>query len=413
MEQTQSELDDGVVSMNGHKPPEPELEHFTDLGNVRRLVQRHGNDLRYSVARRTWHVWDGKHWSPDATKEAMRRAKDTVRAMYFDASDLAARASLLANEEERKRLGARAEMLMSYALRCEARSKLEAMLELAQSEVGISVLLSDLDAEPWRLTTQNCTLDLRTGTPYAFDRANLSTRITPTRYNPYARDARWEQFLEDTLPDEDVRRYVQKALGYSLTGTGAEGGIFLPYGPTHTGKTTLLEAVKAALGTYAVGMDVSTLTGRAPNAGAPRSDLVNLFGARVVVSTEVPAGVKLDEALIKKLTGGDTLVYRTLYQTEHESEGTFVIWLGSNHRPSVRDDDDAVWERVRQIPFVQQHNGAAKDKTLRPYLQTEARIAVLAWLVEGARMYVEEGLEPPDLSAIADDSVDVVTLAPC
>jgi len=121
------------------------------------------------------------------------------------------------------------------------------------------------------------------------------------------------------------------------------------------------------------------------------------MGSRLVVSTEIPAGVRLDEALVKKLTGGDTFTARGVWaRTAEEAQASFVIWLGSNYRPSVRDDDDAVWQRVRQIPFKNQHLGEARDKSLKPYLESEARVAVLAWLVQGAAMYREHGLEPPE-----------------
>jgi putative DNA primase/helicase len=370
-------------------------EHHTDLGNARRLVQLHGADMRHCAARKSWFVWDGKRWAPDETGEAMRRAKDTVRSMFRRAVRELAKVNDIQNDAERKAAIEEAELHMAFAIRSESRHRLEAMLKLAETELPMPVTIPQLDADPWLLNVRNGTLDLRTGAIREHRRKDMITRIAGADYDSAARDERWAQFLEQAMPDEDVRRYVQRALGYSLTGTGAEGGIFLPYGPTHTGKTTLLEAVRAALGTYAVTMDVSTLTGRAPSAGSARSDIVRLFGSRFVVSTEVPAGVKLDEALVKKLTGGDSLAARALYQAEQEASGTFVIWLGSNYRPSVRDDDDAVWERVRQIPFQQQHAGKHRDKSLKPYLESEARAVVLAWLVEGAVAYAAEGLEAP------------------
>lgn len=154
-------------------------------------------------------------------------------------------------------------------------------------------------------------------------------------------------------------------------------------------------------------MDIETLTssGRNRDGGRPRFDLVRLMGARLVISTEVPENVKLDAALFKKLTGGDTYLARGLYARDgQESRPTFTMWVGSNHRPYVRDDEDAVWQRVRQVPFNEQHTGSARDKTLKPYLETEARAAVLAWLVEGARMYQDEGLDAPDaVVTLTDD----------
>jgi putative DNA primase/helicase len=380
-------------------------EHYTDLGNARRLVQRHGADLRHCAETGRWYVWDGKRWAPDATEEVMRRAKDTVRAMYREAARELERASDIVDDAQRKAAVQAAKRAQAHAVASEHRSRLEAMPRLTESEVAIT--LGQLDEEPWLLNCQNGTIDLRTGKLQPHDRTDLITRITPVEHDPSAVDLRWSQFLDQVMPNPDIRSYVQRGLGYSTTGSGLEGNMFLAGGPTHTGKTTLLEAVKASLGSYAITMDVETLTGsnRHRDGGRPRFDILRLFGARLVVSTEVPAGVKLDEALVKKFTGGDSLLARGLYARDgQESSGTFVIWLGSNYRPMVRDDDDAVWERVRQVPFTEQHIGEAKDKTLRPYLMTEARAAVLAWLVEGARLYQEEGLEaPPAVVSLTED----------
>jgi putative DNA primase/helicase len=361
-------------------------EHDTDLGNARWLVKIHGANLRHCAARKTWLVWDGKRWAPDETGEAMRRAKDVPRHYMRWALEYPE-----GSDERRK--------AVNYALQCEQRHSLENMLRLGETELPMPVKLVDLDAAGNVLNVQNGTLDLQEGYLREHRRGDMLTRIAAAPYDPDVHDERWELFIKQTMPDEDVRRYVQKALGYSVLGRGTEGSIFLPYGPTHTGKTTLLEAVKSALGSYAVAMDVSTLVGnpRSMDSGRPRSDLVRLFGSRFVVSTEVPNGVKLDEALVKKLTGGDTVAARTLYQAEQETVPTFVMWLGSNYRPAVRNDDDAVWERVKQIPFAEQHAGGAKDSTLKPYLcdDPQARTAVLAWVVAGARAYLDEGLETP------------------
>ena len=366
--------------------------HRTDQGNAERLVEYHAGDLRYCAPQKRWYAWDGKRWEPDATGEVMRRAKDTVRRMLREAIDLP-------EGDDRDRA-------IKWAMSSETRSRLESMVRLTESERPVPLLPEQLDTLPWLLNCVNGTLDLRNGRLRGHSRVDLITRITPTAYDPDARDDRWTRFVEQVMPDEDVRRYVQKGLGYSITGTGLEGGLFLPYGPTHTGKTTMLETAAAALGSYAVTMDVDTLIGdpRHRDGGRARPDLIRLFGARLVISTEVPENAHLDAALVKKLTGGDSLWARTGYEfSGRETQGTFVIWLGSNHRPHVRDDDDAVWERVRQIPFQEQHTGSNRDKTLKPHLESEASAAVLAWLVEGARLYQEDGLEaPPAVISLTD-----------
>lgn len=311
----------------------------------------------------------------------MRRAKQVVLQMHHDALE----------EFDPN--------LIKWALASQSAAKLKAMVELAQTEKGIAVHLDQLDVDPWLLNCENGTVNLKTLEIHEHRREDLCTRITACPYDPRAKDPVWDKFLRGVLPDADIRTYIQTAAGYTITGDDAEGIMLLAHGPTHTGKTTFLEAIKATLGSYAVTMAIETISrsrhGREP--GRARSDLVRLYGARFVSSTEAPENVQLDEARVKEMTGGDTNVARTLYAEEVEATPSWTVWVGSNYRPKVNNADDAVWNRLIELPFTHQHTGKAKDMTIRPHFKRskKAHAAILSWLIEGLGRYNTDGLIQP------------------
>lgn len=358
--------------------------HRTDLGNAERLVARHGGDLRYCRRLRTWLVWDGTRWAEDTTGEVTRRGKDTVRAIYDELREVD-------DPDERKALA-------RHAASSEAEPRIRRMVSLAESEAEVAVDARSLDVDPWALNVANGTIDLRTGKLREHRREDLITKLVPVAFDPAATSGLWEEELVGALPDPALRAFVQKAAGYSITGDVREDVLFFPFGPTATRKTTVLEAVKAVLGDYSATADFSTFLSARSSAGGPRSDIARLAGARMVVSVEVEEGRRLAEGLVKLLTGGDTVTARGLYREETEFRPQFKLWLVANHRPRVRDDDDAIWRRIRQIPFDEQIPEAERDPAVKAALRDldEHGPAILAWLIEGCASWVREGLAPPD-----------------
>jgi putative DNA primase/helicase len=356
----------------------------SDLGNARRLVQLHGRDLRYDAARRSWLVWDGQRWARDATGAVQRRAKQVVQAIHAEAA---------AESDSRRR-----RLLAKHALESEAEPRIRRMVALAESEPGIPVVPAELDVDPWLLNVGNGTLDLRTGMLRPHERHDLLTKLAPVRFDLRARSRPWELFLERVLPEEEVRSFVRRAAGYSLTGSTAEEKLFFAHGPTGTGKSTFLEAMKSTLGDYARTADFSTfLTGRPEAAGGARPDIARLAGARFVASVEVADGRHLAEGMVKLLTGRDTVTVRRLYSEEFEFRPAFTLWLAANHRPKVSDDDGAIWRRILQVPFVVQIPEQERDPALKTALSdpTVSGPAILAWAVRGCLEWQQGGLAPP------------------
>ena len=362
-----------------------EAERLTDLGNARRLVQKHGRDLIHCRSHKCWYIWDGTRWRRDETGEIYRRAKDTARAIWEEAATAS-------DQTTRKDLG-------KHAAASEAEPRMRAMVAMAETEPEIAVSPSMLDANPDLLNCLNGTLDLATVTLNAHEPRDLITKLAPVQFDPMACSVWWEFMLRRQIPDPEVRAFLARLAGYSLSGRPEADVVPFIHGPEAAGKTTYTEALRRTLGDYARVADFRTfLRGRGRDGASHTEDLVRLEGARLVVAAEVQEGAALDEGTLKKLSGGESYLARGLHQSSREIAPQFVVYLVSNDRPKVRDDDAATWRRLVTVPF----DRTVPEKKRRPHLR--ARLvnpevcgsAVLAWAVRGLEDYRHGGLRAPD-----------------
>ena len=362
---------------------------LTDLGNAERLIALHGDDLRYVATWGRWYVWDGRRWQADRTGEAERRAKLTVRRILADAADVDGR-------DERRDM-------TQHALRSEASARIRGMLELARTERDVAIHHEVLDADPWRLTVLNGTLDLRAGKLLPHFRDDLITKLAPVIFDPNAVCPRWHSFLVRVLGgDPELVDFAQRAVGYSLTGDTREQCLFVLHGAGANGKTTFLEVVRELLGEYAYQADIATFLERKID-GGPRNDVAGLVGARFVTSSEVGEGKRFNESLVKHLTGGDTISARFLYQEAFEFRPKFKLWIGANHKPVIRGADDGIWRRLRLVPFTVRIPDDEQDGHLREALRAELP-GILTWAVEGCQRWLEDGLRVPEPVRAATES---------
>ena len=196
----------------------------------------------------------------------------------------------------------------------------------------------------------------------------------------------------------------------ALTGDTSEEVLFFAHGPTATGKSSTLEAIKAALGEYAATADFETFLKRHGDAGI-RNDIARLAGARFVVSIEVDEGKALAEGLVKMLTGGDTVAARFLYRETFEFLPVFKLWLAANTRPRASADDGAIWRRILQVPFAAVIPEAERDERVKITLRTspEVQTAILAWAVQGCLEWQQAGLAAPSASATTPPNTEPKT----
>src|SRR5215212_1901383 len=365
------------ISPNGHGATQPLRFNLTDLGNTARLVHHHGRHLRYCWLWRKWLVWDGQRWVKDDTGEVYRLAKDTVASIYQEAA-------AAPDDEARKALA-------KHAVRSEAGTRVKEMVDLARSDVP--VMPDELDASPDLLNTESGTIDLRTGELREHRREDLITKLAPVEYGPHATAPTWEAFLERVLPGEELRAFVQRAVGYSATGDTSEQCMFINHGSGANGKSTFQEALSAALGDYAMRTPTEMLLARRSD-GVP-NDVARLKGARFVSASETEEGRRLAESRIKDLTGQDTITARFMKAEWFDFAPTHKLWLSTNHKPEIRGTDAAIWRRIRLVPWAVTIPPAEQDKKLPIALRHELA-GILAWVVRGCLLWRREGLQAPD-----------------
>jgi putative DNA primase/helicase len=350
---------------------------LTDLGNSERFIAHHGDDVLYCYAWNRWLVWTGIRWERDDSGAVLRLAKSTVRRIYLEAADTE-------DEKERKALA-------DHARRSEAEARIRAMLELAKSEVP--VYSEDLDVRPWLLNVQNGTVDLRRGALLPHRREDLITRIAPIAYDPEASAPTWGAFLERVLPGEELRAFVRRAVGYSASGDTSEQCMFINHGIGNNGKSTFVEALAAALGDYAMRAPTEMLMAR--RQGGIPNDVARLKGARFVSASESEEGRRLAESLVKDLTGQDTITARFMRAEWFDFTPTHKLWLSTNHKPEIRGTDNAIWRRIRLIPWAVTVPPAERDRKLPAKLREELP-GILAWVVQGCLEWRREGLQEPE-----------------
>jgi putative DNA primase/helicase len=349
----------------------------TDAGNSERLADHHGANLRYCYPWGKWLVYDGMRWRVDDRGAVVRLAKETARSIFEEAKEAA-------DDETAKLLG-------KWATSSLSESKLRSMIALAQSEPGIPVLPEEMDASRDLLNVLNGTIDLRTGELREHRREDLITKLAPVEYAPAAAAPAWTAALERVLPSGEVRRFFKKVCGYALTGDVSEQMLPVLYGTGANGKSTVLNALLAVVGDYGMQAAPDLLVAKK---GSHPTELADLFGMRFVASIEVEDGSRLAESLVKQLTGGDRIKARRMRQDFWEFEPAHKVFMACNHKPQVRGTDNAIWRRIRLVPFTETIPPAAQDKHLPDKLREE-RAGILAWAVEGCLEWRREGLQAP------------------
>ncbi len=350
--------------------------NLTDLGNAERFVAQHGGNVRYCWPWNKWLVFGGKRWIPDDFGAVLQLAKQTVRGMYGEAA--------AANDSDRRKA------LAQHAMRSEAQGKIFAMLELAKSE--LPVMPDELDGNPYLLNCENGTLDLRSCELREHCREDYITKLVPVSYDPGAWAPLWEATLERVLPSHELREFFKRLCGYALTGDTSEHVLPILYGTGANGKSTVLNALLAVVGDYGMQAAPDLLIAKK---GSHPTELADLFGMRLVASIEVEEGRRLAESLVKQLTGGDRVKARRMRQDFWEFESTHTVFMAVNHKPEVRGVDNAIWRRLRLIPFIETIPPAEQDKKLPEKLRGE-HPGILTWAVQGCREWQGEGLQAPD-----------------
>ena len=370
-------------------------EGRTDLANAKRFVEKHRRRVRFCHPWKKWLVFDGRRWEVDQRGRAMHLAKRVAIDVFAKVVN-----SPFADDKSRQ-----------FAMSTAGVQRLNAMLALAASELGIPILPDDMDADPWLLNCLNGTVDLRTGRLRKHNPADTITKLCGTRYNPEAKCPVWEDTLLRSLQTIELVRFIQRVYGYCATGDVREQLLLIFWGCGSNGKTTLLNAFLDMLGKDYSLQAASGLLLAKRNESHP-TELADLFGKRFVVCAETEDSRRLAEATVKQLTGADRIRARRMRENFWEFQPTHKVLLCTNHKPEVRGTDHAIWRRLALVPFnVRFWNadrgetgpaGLRQDKTLPEKLRAE-REGILTWAVRGCLDWQQNGLQIPDAVRAATD----------
>ena len=357
-------------------------EGRTDIANGKRLARLVQGKAKYIPTWDSWIIWDGKRWRLDniGIHEFAKQIPGTILADSMNPLPVDVPAC-------------------QWGMKSTSRAAISSMIHLSRSENGVSIDHTQLDSDPWLLNCQNGTVDLRTGELLPHNPLHMITRIANVDYNPDAQSFEWDRFLEKILVKEDLMLHVQRLIGYCITGSTREQVLPIFWGEGSNGKSTLLDTLKAALGTdYASTSPPSLIMEK--KAQSHPTELANLYGKRMVTAVESDKGQKLNEPLVKQLTGGDSIMARRMQENFWEFRPTHKLILCTNHEPRV-GDDYAIWRRLVMIPFVVQFwnpdEGETGPEELRrdnslPKRLEQCLPGVLAWAVRGAVDWYKSGL---------------------
>jgi putative DNA primase/helicase len=376
-----------IAQAHGYVPAPVEVEQLTDVGNASRLVRLFGENLRYVERFKKWLIWDGVRWAFDDERCIERLAVMSAKTIYHEAM--------------RETDGERRKLLVRHALQSEGAMRIESMIKLARSHTGVPRRVEQLDCNPWLLNVRNGTLDLRTATLRPARRDDSITKLAGVAFDIAAQCPAWEAFVLQVMDgNRELYGYIQRALGYCLTGSTSEQVMFVLYGHGANGKTTLLNTVRTLLGDYAMSCPAETLMVK--REGGISNDIARLRGARFVAASETEDGHRLAESLVKQLTGGDVVTARFLHQEFFDFTPEFKILLAANHKPIIQNNDHGIWRRIHLIPFEVTFPESARDRSLPGRLLAELP-GILNWMLDGLRTYLRDGLALPGAVRAATD----------
>ena len=373
-------------------------EQLDDMTLADRFGEIERPNVRYVIEWKEWAWWDGTRWAREGEQEVERRIKDMIRGL----ARMIVNSDLKDPDEYFKKL-------KPYRNR-QGRERI-----LKDAREVLQIRVSDFDNNPWLLNVMNGTLDLKWEAGMKtwprlkpHDPEDLITTIIPVDFNRKAQHAEWNGFLkvalrdnpdidwnramDEAIRDDALIRYVRALVGYSLTGDVREDALPFVYGPTRSGKGTFVQTIRAMLGDYAVVIDFNTLLEKKYASGEGRHDITRLYRKRAAFASECPPEAQWNVAQVKNLTGGDEQRGREHYRKAFGFWPTHKVWAQANDRPGAYDPSDAIWTRLKCIPFDHTVPPEHRDEALRERLITEELSGILNWALEGCRDWQKYGL---------------------
>ena len=370
--------------LNSLHPHSNERYRWTDLGNGHLFSDVFQKCLVFVPEKKAWFYYTGKHWAQDTgsvhAKELCKLLADALNAYALTIDD------------ERQR-----QDYLKHCNKWQGRQYRETVLSDASSVRTYSY--ASFDKDPWIFNCQNGTLNLRTKVFRQHRSMDMITKLAGVYYDPNAHCNRWESFIGEIMcNDTEKATFLQKSLGYSLTGYTAEECFFILYGATsRNGKGTLMETFRSLMGDYGRAATPETITKKATaNGSAPNEDVARLAGARFINISEPDRSMVLSSALIKTLTGNDTITASYKFENFFEFKMVGKIFINTNHLPQITDPTVFSSDRIKVIPFLKHFSEDERDTSLKGLFTERNNLsAVLNWCLEGLQLYLSDGLKIP------------------
>jgi len=357
------------------------VEEFerTDSGNADYLVSRYGNYLRYDHTNRRWLIWNGQYWEPDLKNKIIKIAQKAARKRQREVLNI--------EDFELKKLHS------SHALKVENLHYINNCIKLAKSYGRIATVSKEWDKHSHLIQFTNGIYDLKKLEFYPGRPELMISQCVGYDFEESATSPRWIKFIDEIFDgNANLKNFVQKAIGYTITGETKEQCFFILEGSGSNGKSVFLSIGRKLLGDYAYDAPFTTFEKKYGNTQS--NDIARLHSVRLVTSSENDMNKVFDEGRLKAITGEDSVTARLLYKEATTYQPQFKLWLAVNNLPNVADNTYGYWRRVKVILFRAQFEGKSVDKELTATLNTEIR-GIMKWAIEGYKLYQKDGLESP------------------
>jgi len=357
------------------------IRRLTDHGNAYRIIGEFGENIKYSTTKGKWYRWNKHVWKIDEFDTASLDLHISMLAIMQNET------SNIDDKDEKK-------VVQKFINKSHNLPAINATRKLIKQFDIVTVNDRFFNRDKMKLNCLNGTINLKTGDLCAHIPDDYITKTIPVEYNRNAKCNRWMQFLNEIMDgNKEVIDYIQRAIGYSLTGKTKEQVFFIMHGDGANGKSTFIEVISELLGDYFKQADMNSFLETNQNNNI-KNDLARLSGARFVTSSEIEQNKKLSESLVKLLTGSTNITARFLYKEYFSYKPNFKLWLETNHKPKIKGTDKGIWRRINLIPFNASFDNEKRDKDLREKLLNELP-GILNWAIEGCVQWQKIGLGPP------------------
>ena len=372
-----------------------ELMHESELGLGKLFALCHGHQYIHDKEYREWRTYQNGVWRLDKEKRVFAKSADHLKVQIRKPlATVEKQVAAAQNKESAEHLNKRRDTILKIIYSLNKRSTVANLLAFAEGMV--TTLATDLDKNPYAFNLRNGTIHLATGAFSSHDPKDLLSKKAPYTYSQNTACPQWESFLSDIFQqDAELIAFVQKAVGYSLTGLSDMQALFFCYGNGGNGKTIFFSVLQALMGDYYQNIPIDLLIAR-ERSNTDEYQMANLRAARCVVASEIPEGKKMNESQVKDLTGGDPINARVPHGMPFTFQPTHTLWMFGNHKPVINGTDQGIWRRIHLVPFLYTiPPEKRKDKNLLMNAFNDEMPGIFNWALQGFHDYLEHGLEKP------------------